>query len=356
VMPLLYHHLCTMCPDALPTAAFTQLQAQFHANAGHNLFLTGELLRVLQLLEAHGLPALPFKGPTLAVSVYSNLALRQFSDVDLLVHERDYRSAQRLLMTHGYQLTKDFDFESSLVQDTRRVAVDLHRGIVPHQFHCSLDFERLWTYRQPVSLIGTTISTLAPEDLLMVLCMQVSRDTWGALFKPCERRYDSLLKFCDIAELLQVSPGMDWDRVLADTRRFGAQRMLLFGLRVASELLGTTLPQVLRSRVQAHPTISGLTAHTRAQLFDEADASATTSLTPERFHFAIRERWQDKVFPYLYAGALLIVPSEKDRMFLPLPGYLTILYYVIRPFRALRDYGWRLFFQQLKRWLVWGAE
>jgi hypothetical protein len=197
---------------------------------------------------------------------------------------------------------------------------------------------------------------MAPEDLLIVLCVQASKDTWEALSKPLKSRYDSLLKICDIAELLQVRPGMDWGRVLADTKRLEAQRMLFFGLRVASELLGTALPQELRSRVQAHSTISMLTAHIRAQLFDEADEIATTSLTPARFHFAIRERWQDKVFPYLHASALLTVPSEKDRLFLQLPGCLTFLYYVIRPLRAVREYGLRPFFQRLKRWLVWGSE
>jgi hypothetical protein len=112
---------------------------------------------------------------------------------------------------------------------------------------------------------------------------------------------------------------------------------------------------MVQSTMEAHPAISGLVAHTRALLLDEVDAGAPMSLTPARFHFAIRERWQDKVFPYVYAGALLIMPSDKDRMFLPLPSCLTFFYYIIRPFRAVREYGWRLFVQQLKRWLVWGS-
>jgi hypothetical protein len=352
-MPLLYQALRAAGSDAIPMAALAQLRTYYQANTTHNLFLAGELLQVLQLLDTHGIPALPFKGPVLAVSVYGKLALRQFSDLDLFVHKRDYRRARQLLIAHGYQCIKEFDWESCLVHDTRRVAIDLHQGIVPHQFHVSFDFERVWTYRQPICLVGTTVSTLAPEDLLLVLCVQVAKDTWGTLFQPSECRYDSLLKICDIAALLRARPDLDWDRVLADTRRLGAQRMLVFGLRLASELLGIALPQEVRFRVQAHPMLSGLMAHTRAQLFDEADTSATTALTPARFHCAIRERWRDKVFPYLYAGALLMVPSAKDRTFLPLPGCLAFFYYVIRPCRALHDYGARLLFQRLKRWLAW---
>ena len=355
VMPLLYQHLRTIGPEAIPTTILQQLREHFHANTGHNLRLTGELLRVLQLLVTHGLPALAYKGPVLAVSVYGNLALRQCSDVDLLVHQRDYRRVQQLLIAHGYQLTMDLDWESCLVHDTRRVAVDLHLGIVPHLFHVPLDFERVWTHRQPICLAGTIVSTLAPEDLLIVLCVQVAKDMWCDLNKQRKSRNSGLLKICDIAELLRSSQDMDWGRVLADARRLGVQRILSFGLRVARELLGASLPRALQSTMEAHPAISGLVAHTRAQLLDEVDAGAPMSLTPARFHFAIRERWQDKVFPYVYAGTLLIVPSDKDRMFLPLPSCLTFFYYLIRPFRAMREYGWRLFVQQLKRWLVWGS-
>jgi hypothetical protein len=84
----------------------------------------------------------------------------------------------------------------------------------------------------------------------------------------------------------------------------------------------------------------------------EADEIAATSLTPARVHFALRERWQDRLFPYLYAGALLFDPSDKDRMFLPLPGCLAFLYYVIRPLRVVREYGLRRCFQRLKYWLI----
>jgi putative nucleotidyltransferase-like protein len=183
--------------------------------------------------------------------------------------------------------------------------------------------------------------------------VQVAKDAWGDLNKPLEHRYSRLLQVCDIAALLQVYPSLDWGRVLADTRRLGGQRMLLFGLCVAHELLGTTLPEAVRHRVQAHPAIGVLAAHVRAQWLQEADESAAPSLTPARVYFALRERWQDRVFPYLYAGALLIVPSDKDRRFLPLPGCLAFLYYGIRPLRVVREYGLCLFFHRLKRWLVW---
>jgi len=133
----------------------------------------------------------------------------------------------------------------------------------------------------------------------------------------------------------------------------GGQQMLFFGLRVARELLGTALPEAVRHQGQAHPVIDMLAAHVRAQWLQEAGEIAATSLTPALVHFVLRERWRDRLFPYLYAVAVLFKPSDKDRMFLPLPGHLAFLYYVIRPLRVVRDYGLRHSFQRLKRCLIW---
>jgi hypothetical protein len=329
------------------------LQQAFHATALYNHFCTEELLTLLHLLDGHGLPALPYKGPTLAMGVYGDLALRTFSDLDILVHERDFSQATHLLLVQGFRLHRTFDWESSFVHDTALIRVDLHRGIVPHRFRFSLDFACLWRHRQPVSIAGSTISTLSPEDLLIVLCVQMVKDAWGDLQEPLEHRHGRLLQLCDIAALLQVHPDMDWGRVLADTRRMGGQRMLFFGLRVARELLGTALPEAVWRQRQAHPVIGIFAAYIRAQWLQEADESAATSLTPARVHFVLRERWRDRLFPYLYAGILLFEPSDKDRLFLPLPGRLAFLSYMIRPLRVVREYGLRRFFQRLKHWLIW---
>jgi Uncharacterised nucleotidyltransferase len=45
--------------------------------------MTGSLLQVVDLFSREGIPVLPFKGPTLAMAAYRNLALREFVDLDL---------------------------------------------------------------------------------------------------------------------------------------------------------------------------------------------------------------------------------------------------------------------------------
>src|SRR5262249_21735938 len=72
--PLLYWHLNATCPDAVPTARMEALHRAFHTTALYNHFCTEELLTLLHLLDGHGLPTLPYKGPTLAMGAYGDLA------------------------------------------------------------------------------------------------------------------------------------------------------------------------------------------------------------------------------------------------------------------------------------------
>jgi Uncharacterised nucleotidyltransferase len=85
LMPLLYWELKSRRPDNTPQ----WLANQFEQNLRRNLFLTSELFRILDFFERESIAAIPFKGPTLAVTAYSNLALRRFDDLDILVSPED---------------------------------------------------------------------------------------------------------------------------------------------------------------------------------------------------------------------------------------------------------------------------
>jgi hypothetical protein len=337
-MPLLYFNLNSTCPDAVPKTTLEQFRGYFHANALNNLFLASELLKLLHLFKDHGIPAIPYKGPVLAASIYDNLTLRQFSDLDILVHERDFMRTRELLISQGYRSWYELDWQHAFVHDGSRVYVDLHQALTPRYCPFRLDFEGLWQRLEPVSLADTTVVNFSPEDLLILLCVQLSRDC-------CEKR-EQLAKVCDIAELIHARQTLDWERVIEQARTLNSTRMLFFGLLLASDLLGTALPEELLLKIQADSVVRSLAKQVSDRLFQEADASLDISETHLSklvenafFHFRIRERLQDK-FPYiLYLVQLAITPNQKDWTFLPLPAFLFSLYYLLRPIRLAETYG-----------------
>lgn len=338
VMPLLYFNLNTTCPDAVPHSVLEQLRNHFQSNALNSLFLASELLKLLHLFNENAIPTIPFKGPVLAAFTYGNLTLRQFCDLDILVREQDFIKARELLILKGHQSIQEYDWEQSFAQSNSGVHVDLHQGITSRYFPVRFDFERCWQRLEPLSLAGTTVVNLSAEDLLIILCVQVAKDSWY------ER--EQLIKICDIAELINTHPTLDWEDVLEQARLLGCTRILFLGLLLAHELLDTVLPQEILLEIQANSAVRSIALQVRDRFFQNTYIPPDTIESPFKrllrsaiFNFRIRERWQDK-FPYIiFLLKSAIIPNEKDCALVSLPPYFSCLYYLLKPLRLAEKYG-----------------
>lgn len=340
-MPLLYRHLSATCPEAVPEAVLDRLRAHFRGNNMRNLFLTGELLRLLDALQAHGVSAIPFKGPVLAASVYENLALRDFIDLDMLVHKRDVTKARELLVSLGYQpqylLTRaqeevflQYEREYTFTHDSKGSVVEVHWEVASKAFPFSLDTERLWERLGPTRLGSDTIMTFSPEDLLSILCAHGAAHLWGRLGW-----------VCDVAELVRAHAEMDWEQIIARARRSGSQRILLLGLFLASDLLGASLPEEVSERLRADPSTKALARQVSERLFWESEDPRRAFDEEAHFqplHLRMMERWRDRVG---YCLRQATAPILKDWALRPLPASLFPIYRILRPIRLAGKYGQR---------------
>ncbi|NEP36971.1 nucleotidyltransferase family protein [Moorena sp. SIO3B2] len=345
VLPLLYNSLKNTCPDLVPQNILKQLRNYFQHLVVHNTFLTQKLLKLLTVLEKHGISAIPFKGPTLAVSVYGNLGLRQFGDLDILVDHQDIPRVKELLLSQGYELQKDLGWEYHFVDKKSRVCIDLHEGIVPDLFCLPLDFEYLRSHLQPLSVAGKTISTISPEQMLLILCVQLGKD--------CCHWSVRLAQLCDVAELLRTHSQLDWRRVLAEAEKLGCERMLLLDLCLVRDLLGVTLPQIILNKLQSQPVSQSLAIEVRSQLFRDFEVGPKLSEAKgfwafflsynHRFYFTMRERLHDRVMYCLHwlknSLFVTVMPNEADWALLSLPRVLAFLYYPIHIIRLLIKHG-----------------
>ena len=85
MLPLVYRTLARIAPNAVPELPMRRLRSAIHQNARRNLFLTAELLQVIDIFRAHEIPCIPYKGPVVASLVYGDISLRQFADLDIIV-------------------------------------------------------------------------------------------------------------------------------------------------------------------------------------------------------------------------------------------------------------------------------
>ncbi len=285
--PLLYQSLSTICPEAVPQPIFDRLRNDYRANALRNMSLTKELLKLLNLFETHQIPAITYKGAALTAAMYGNLSLRQFGDLDILVQQQDFSRAKELLISQGYHPELKFEWEESLINNKTKVNVDLHKRIAPQYFPLLLDFDGLWQRLEPVSLVGTTVTTLCTEDLLIILAMQIAKDSW--------EQEQKLSQICDIAELIRSHQELDWGRIIKKAKTLGSERMLLVSLLLAKDLLDAKLSAEIKQRLQGDLLIKLLAAKLHKWLFYSYGSMSEKMQKLFLFPFGVRERLNDKI-------------------------------------------------------------
>jgi len=147
------------------------------------------------------------------------------------------------------------------------------------------------------------------SSLLLLLVMLAAHGSY--------HRWERLIWAADVRAVIRTSPELDMDRLRALARRTGAMRMLELALCMAERL--EPLPHPLREMIPDRGPVSRLADHPPSRLY---------------YHFKVRERWRDRMcclFRYFFA------PTFSDWKCISLPAFLSWLYYLIRPFRAVRD-------------------
>jgi len=340
VLPLLSRTLSSAGPEAVPGSILEQLQARFRTNAARSYVLWAELTRLLKLFETHGIAAVPFKGPALAASVYGSLFLRQAGDLDLLVHPRNVRRATEILLSQGYAPDSETtvpqgtahrrsEFHLTFWRPEQQVEIELHWRFAPDHFAFALDLTRLWERLERISLEGTTVLALPPEELLLALCVHGTRHRW-----------ERLIWVCDIAELIRAQPGMEWRRALEQAAHLRCARILAVGLLLARDLLGADLPAEVLQRVQADPAAISLAAGVPGWLFQETKELGLI-WRRELFPLRAREHLRDRLRCGLHLARRRVTPNAHDRALVPLPALFSFLYYLLRPIRLVGTYHLR---------------
>ena len=244
---LLFHHLNHRAlSHQVPPPVLQRLQQIYTRIVDRNLSLERELLRVLQDFNAQGIPTIVLKGTTLARSLYGDIGLRPTGDIDVLVRPRHLEHAEAAAKGLGYRILTDAKQEAQtrrghrhlpqLFHPGNRIVLEIHWHIVRPDDPGHFPLDGFWARARPAPSLGSQTLTLAPEDLLVHLCIQFFLD----------RRYYSsaaLGKLCDISEVVrQRCQWLDWSLVEKTASEHEIKRLLYCTLYTARELLGSSVP------------------------------------------------------------------------------------------------------------------
>jgi hypothetical protein len=207
-----------------------------------------------------------------------------------------------------------------------RLNIDLHWDITLRQFATPLDSRKLWENARTVKLGQHSIPTLGIEDLLLVLCINASKDCWLRLDR-----------VCDVAGLILRNPEIDFISLLRTARKAGAGRMVLVTLLLAQEMLALSLPEIVAKEIAADPACRPLAAECGARIFADDPSSGEE---PSRMNETLMQlRARDQLHSQIRYLLCQCHPTVGDWSSVPLPQSLEFLHFLIRPFRLLLSQG-----------------
>jgi Uncharacterised nucleotidyltransferase len=331
VRPMLLQTLRWVCWNAIPQKIQLELTHFNKANAQKNLVLTGELLDLLDLFQKNSILIAAVKGPILAHSVYGNIALREFSDLDVIIEEADLSKAEDILTARGYEADfADRDYRSAFLSYQGQyafrhcktgVSVDLHWQLSSKGVTFPLQITEIWPRLQKVTIAGRTVLTLAQDDLALFLAAHGTKEGWR-----------SLLWVCDFTELLRKYEDIDWVGVLDRAQRANSSRPLLLAIALASTLLEAPAPKALVDRAWEDSAVRALAEEAKLRMLRAVPERGVPEEELGEFLKGLKthDRLGDRLWPI---ATLLTTRTVGDYRAMPLPKSLWGIYYLTRPFR-----------------------
>jgi hypothetical protein len=332
VLPLVARNLAAHA-RGVPTEIERQLGSADEANVRRNLWFAGELGRITDHLNGKQLRAVPYKGPVLAESVYGDLALRSFHDLDFLISPADFEPAKQALAELGYRPAEELSpavgrfwlrngYERSFDGAAGKNLVELQWGVLPYFYAVDLEIDDLLERSVQTSVAGREVSCLSPEDSLLALCLHAAKHLWTRL-----------IWVCDIAESLRTQT-IDHKLVRSRAQSLGILRIMSVTFWLANHLLRVDVPQPVQQVITSDPEVRILGREFAARLARNATYDLDTS-EYFRLILRLRERRGDR---WRYLWRLVWTPGAGDLAAVQLPEALFPLYRVVRLARLMRKF------------------
>lgn len=336
VKALVCSQLLTHCADGIPAEWRARMRQSLEETARRNLYMTAEMFRLANQFRAEGMLAVPYKGPLIAAQAYGNLAMRQFTDLDFAIRQKDLPRAAALLQADGYnpgfgemaadEGTNPTHSEYQFVRPAGNVIVEMQTEVTLRYFPQKLDFDALEKRLTSISLAGGETVSFSPEDTLILLAVHGAKHFW-----------ERLMWIADISELSQAAPAIHWAKAFSLAKEMGVSRTVNLALYLAHQMLNAPLPDDVYEIVLRDPVAKKLGERICAQFSMRAHAELPIFA---RFRFRVASRdsfWAGVRF----AMRLATSPTEPDRADVPLPEGMAGMRRWLRPVLLMKRHGVR---------------
>jgi len=329
ILPIVYKNLQKISKDTTNKQLLTKLQSNYKSIAKKNILMSAELLKIAKLLNQENIPYLAFKGPTLAQLAYDDITMRQFGDLDILVHHDNWQDGCIVLEKNGYKDLLNLKTqqknvwnkkakEINLFNEKKSIYIDLQRYIFDDDYPLKFNYN-LFGDKWNIEIQKNTISTFSKETLLIYLTIHGSKHL-----------FERIGWIKDIDMLIR-NQQIDWvlvDNQLKTIKDF--KRMFLLGIYLSYIYYQTPIPKDYIEMFHANKWLSNL-------------ETFILSNWQYKKNFIYHTYASLKLFPSIskkvsYISKVALKPSKNEYRLIQFPNGMHFLYYPLRVFSLIKKY------------------
>jgi hypothetical protein len=327
IAPLLYYNLSEIADKRVPGKVVEYLRKLYNGNVARNILVYDALSKVLKAFEHAGIDVIVLKGAALAETIYRDIGLRPFSDVDILVRESDLQSAKKQLSELGYRLDEEVspekyneEFGCDLYYTGKVNILEIHWDILrktKSDRYTRVEIEKIWERAVPAKIAGVDTLMMSPEDMLLHFCVHLPK-----------HRYNRLIWLCDVLEIIEQTD-INWDYVIEIAEIYRIKAYMYYGLHFTDVLLGCDIPEEVLNELKP-PWLERVVLNTILKDVLSTDRKIMPIFNLMKILLIDRKR--DRI---MYLVAYLFPPVESLAQMYSVSGKKVYFYYIVHPVYVL---------------------
>jgi len=205
--------------DILDKRQVETLRSLYHRNVIFNLKLIHDFKEILHRLNQKKIKVVPLKGIILLKQVYEDIGLRQLTDIDLWILDRNYRESIRTLKVLGYR--SDPVYPDTFRRD--HTTIDLHSHILgaerikARKFLLTREQGHFYDDAQKIDFEGEEVLCLNKYDQIIYLSLHALK-----------HNVDRLIWLVDIKSLVVNWKKSDWEALINRVGYMGQEKSVSY--------------------------------------------------------------------------------------------------------------------------------
>ena len=258
VAPLFFKKLPALKNKSLlPWDVETRLRQTYYLTMSRGMLMYRFFGEVINAFSEQGIPVIALKGIYLAEWMYKDIALRQFSDIDLLIKKADGAKALYILRELGY--TAYDSKERGIVVKTKSeaihyppmikdgVSIELHTRLNRKKEKFNLPVEKLWEHAVQVQINKMPVFALDSYDTLIHLCTHADKH-----FREGKIQFTCFNDICNFIETYET----DWNELIVRSRIYGCEAIVFKYIILVNKHLHAVIPENIQQTYAALLTVA----------------------------------------------------------------------------------------------------